>query len=113
MATNRQYPDGRYLTLNVGASKVSGDAVVVGNIAGVCVTDADDDGYAVIDRSGVYRLSVKGADNSGNKAVSVGDIIYMDSGTLNKDATDGIRFGYAYGTVNSGATTEIDVILGY
>lgn len=112
MATNRVFPDGRYLKVAI-ASKSSGDHTLFGQIPGVCTQDTDADGNVVIDTSGVYSLSVTGADNAGNAAIAVGDIIYDDSGTLNVDATNGVRFGYAMAVVASGATTTINVKVGY
>jgi hypothetical protein len=55
---------------------------------------------------------VKG-ETTTNAAVSVGDILYYDSGVINKDSSNGVRFGYALGAVESGATTSILVKIGY
>ena len=112
MATNRTLPEGRYVTVAI-ASKSSGDHALFGSIPGVCTTDTDADGNVVLDTSGVYSLSVTGADNAGNAAIAAGDIIYDDAGTLNIDSVNGTRFGYAMAAVNSGATTTINVKVGY
>lgn len=112
MATNRVLDKARYLTVAI-ASKSSGDHTLFGAIPGVCVIDTDADGNVVMDTGGVYDLSVTGADDAGNAAVALGDIIYDDAGTLNVDAVNGTRFGYALEVVGSGATTTIQVKVGY
>jgi len=122
MATNLHMNDGRYLTgaATQPATPVSGDPVLLGQIPGVALTDEAEGGNAAgeitIDTGGVYNLSVKGENQSGNSAVAIGDIIYYEAGqtpTLNKDATNGVRFGYALGTVGSGQTATIPVKIGY
>jgi hypothetical protein len=65
----------------------------------------------------MFQLSVKGIDGSGNSAVSEGQILYYTEGDtppLSKKAT-GVRWGYAGPgqAVTSGATSTIDVIVGY
>lgn len=105
--------EGRRLWLEVGEGVKSGEPVAVGQLTGVVVADADSNKYATVDTEGVYSLSVKGIDGSGNKAVSVGDAIYYTAGDtpkLNKK-NNGTLFGYAYGTVESGETTVIPVKL--
>lgn len=122
MATNTAFGDGRMLSAVASAptTPASGDPVLIGQIPGVAVTDEGDGGNAAtatsIDTSGVYRLSVKGEGSAGASAVAVGDIIYYEAGQtppLNKDATNGVRFGYALETVGSGATATIKVKVGY
>lgn len=122
MATNLHMNDGRYITgaATQPATPVSGDPVLLGQIPGVALTDEAEGGNAAgeitIDTGGVYNLSVKGENQSGNSAVAIGDIIYYEAGqtpTLNKDATNGVRFGYALGTVGSGQTAIIPVKIGY
>lgn len=122
MATNQAFSDGRFLSLaaTAPATPASGDPVLVGQIPGVALTDEGDGGNGAttvsIDTSGVYELSVKGEGAAGNAAVAVGDIIYYEAGQtppLNKDATNGVRFGYALETVGSGQTATIKVKVGY
>lgn len=115
MAANRKFESKRTLTLTPTSGGVSsGDPCVVGQIPGVSLNG----GGAVaqtIDTGGVYTLNVNGVDGSGNSAVAQGDIIYYTAGDtvkLSKKAT-GVRFGYAVGTLTSGATGKIDVALGY
>lgn len=97
------------------ASKSSGDPGVKGQIPGVCLNDTDGDGKVRLQTNGVFDLSVKGVDGSGNAAVAIGDIIYYTDGDtpkLNKKTT-GVRFGYALEAVSSGGTDTIRVRLGY
>lgn len=122
MATNLHMNDGRYLTgaATAPATPTSGDPVLLGQIPGVALTDEAEGGNAAgqitLDTGGVYNLSVKGEGAAGNAAVAIGDIIYYEAGQtppLNKDATNGVRFGYALGTVGSGLTATIPVKVGY
>jgi len=106
--------EGKVLTLNVGANVSSGDPVVVGQIAGVALTNADSNGNAQVMTEGVFKLSVTAQSwDSANSvyvddAVSVGDAIYYDNGTLNKNS-NGTLFGYALEAVAAGATATISV----
>lgn len=122
MATNLFMADGRYLTgaATQPATPVSGDPVLLGQIPGVALTGEAEGGNAAgeitIDTGGVYNLSVEGVNAGGNSAVAIGDIIYYEAGEtppLNKDATNGVRFGYALGTVASSETGTIPVKVGY
>jgi predicted RecA/RadA family phage recombinase len=122
MARNQVFENGDYLSLAATAptTPASGDPVLVGQMPGVALTDEGDGGNAAthtsIHFSGVYDLSVKGENAAGNSAVAVGDILYYEAGQtppLNKDATNGVRFGYALETVTSGATATIRVKVGY
>ncbi len=113
MADNQLLTEGRYVKLPVStAAYSSGDPVCLGGITGVATADKDSSNNVVIDRRGSYNLSVKGIDGSGNSAVAVGDAIYFvagDTPVLSKKAT-GVLFGYAMGTVTSGATATIEVL---
>ncbi|MEU8158033.1 DUF2190 family protein [Micromonospora sp. NPDC048986] len=101
------------LVCTAPATPASGDPVLCGQIPGVALTDEDTaDGLTTVALNGVFRLPVKG-ETTTNNAVVAGDIIYYDAGVLNKDNTNGVRFGYALGGVNSGATTTIPVRIGY
>lgn len=102
--------------LNVAiASKTSGSPGVKGKIPGVCLGDTDGDGNVRLATAGVYDLSVKGVDGSGNAAIAIGDIIYYTDGDTPKlnVKTTGVRFGYALEAVSSGGTDTIKVKLGY
>ena len=109
MATNKKF-DGDVVEI-ASASTSAGDHVVVGDLVGVALTDTDADGNIQLATKGVFALSVTGADNAGNAAISAGDMIYDDSGTLNADATDGTKFGKALEDVGSGSTATINVMI--
>lgn len=114
MASNMIKDEGKTLALAI-ASVAADDPVVKGQIPGVALTDTDSDGNVTVQTRGVFDLSVKGIDGSGNAAVAVGDIIYYTSGDtpkLNKKTT-GVRFGYALEAVASAGTDTIKVLLGY
>lgn len=123
MATNQVFDEGDQLSLTCSdpATPTSGQPVLVGQLPGVALTDERADGTTSVALEGVFMLSVKGIDGSGNSAVAAGDIIYYvtgDTPKLSKKAT-GVRFGYAVpsptndGTVGSAATKTIAVKLGY
>lgn len=115
MATNTVHERGVNLEV-VQASRVSGDPMVIGQLPGVAETSSEaTTNRLVMQTEGVYNLSVKGIDGSGNIAVAAGDIIYYvdaDTPKLSKKAT-GVRFGYALAAVVSGATTTIKVKVGH
>lgn len=118
MATNTTYmwTESLPLTCSAPTTPASGDPVLCGQIPGVALADEDGDGVTTVALDGVFELSVKGENAGGNNAVAVGDIIYYEAGQtppLNKDATNGVRFGYALGAVSSGATATINVRVGY
>lgn len=108
--------EGKVLTLNVGANVSSGDPVAVGEIVGVALTDADASGNAQIQTEGVFTLAVVGQSYDSvnavyvDTAVNIGDAIYYDNGTLNKNDA-GVLFGYALEAVAAGATATIKVKL--
>lgn len=117
MAKNRVYRRGEELSLvcTDPATPNSGDPVLFGQVPGVALTTEDANGNTSVALEGVFNLSVKGVDGSGNAAVAAGDILYYVSGdtpVLSKKAT-GVRFGYAMAAVSSGATATIAVKLGY
>jgi predicted RecA/RadA family phage recombinase len=118
MATNIVFEDGDQLDLvcSQPTTPASGDPVLVGQIPGVALTKERADGKTTVKLNGVANLSVKGEGAAGNAAVAVGDILYYEAGQtppVNKDATNGVRFGYALGAVASGATATIPVKIGY
>ena len=111
MAKNTKLYKGDNLRLEVGAGVESGDPVVVGEIVGVALTDANDDNIATIRTKGSATLSVEDTATGG---ISVGDIIYIDNADNTLDNTDtNIRFGYALEEVADGQTAEIEVLIGY
>lgn len=104
--------EGKIIRLTVGSGVVAGDPVVVGSIAGVAMTDYDSvDGKAEVRVAGVHSLSVTGEDGAGNAAIAEGDKVYLDSGVVNADDTNGDLFGKALAAVSSGATATIEVLL--
>jgi len=114
MATNQYQENGRHLRVApTSGAALSGDPGLFGILPGVAELDQDDDNMTTMDFGGVYLLAVKGEDKNGNTAVTAGDILYWDTDTLNKNVTDGVRFGYALLDVGSGATTTIPVKIGY
>jgi predicted RecA/RadA family phage recombinase len=99
------------------ATPASGNPVRVGEIAGVALTAEGEGGNSstetTIATEGVFDLSVKAVDGSGNSAVAMGDkIYYVDADTpkLSKKAT-GHLFGKALEAINSGSTDTINVLL--
>ena len=95
------------------SSPASGAPVRIGSFCGVAVGDVGSDGKTVVRISGVVNVTVKAVDGAGNSAVAVGDkIYYVDADTpkLSKKST-GAFFGYALGTVSTGGTSTINVLL--
>lgn len=109
MATNQKYEDGDQLSVAVTAPTTpsSGDPVLFGVLPGVALTDEDDDGNTTVAFKGVYNLSVKA--ESGN--ITPSTALYYDSADANlNDASSGnTAFGFALGSVTSGATATIPV----
>ena len=137
MAANRKYGQNNWIMPNLKATAqtasrtsnhaLAGDPVVIGQMSGVALDDADSGGLTRVQRDGIFNMLVAGIDSSGtsaadaNVAVLGGDIIYFDPAKtppLSKRA-GGIRFGYAAGDagvqqVASGSTTtKINVQVGY
>lgn len=98
------------------ATPQSGDPVICGQIPGVALTPKDTNNVTTVALNGVAELLVKG-ETTTDAAVAVGDILYYDAAAtphkVNKDNTNGVRFGYALAAVASGATTTIPVKIGY
>ncbi len=118
MATNtvHMWTESLVVTCSAPTTPASGDPVLCGQIPGVALTAENADGTTTIACDGVFNLSVKGENAGGNSAVAAGDILYYEAGQtppVNKDATNGVRFGYALGAVTSGATATIPVRVGY
>lgn len=111
MATN-YIQDGNVLSLSI-SGKSSGDPICVGKITGVALNNTDSSGKVRVCTKGVFDLSVKAIDSSGNSAVAVGDAIYYvaaDTPKLNKKDT-GVLFGYALEAISAGNTDTIKVLL--
>lgn len=117
MALNRAYAQTNTTLPNlpVLAGALSGDPMVVGQIPGVMMGNADANNTGVMQKDGIFNLSVKGINAGGNAAINPGDIIYFTVGDTPKLSAKntGVRFGYALDAVASGATATIRVQLGY
>ena len=119
MAKNKIFHDGRQISAvcSQPATPKSGDPVLVGQIPGVALTDERTDGTTSVDTQGIFDLAVEGKDAANaNTTVSVGDVVYYDSANtikLNRDNTNGVRFGYALAALASGASGTIRVKVGY
>lgn len=104
--------DGKTIRITVGSGITAGNPVLVSSIAGVAKTDYDSsDGKAEVVTQGVVNLTVTGKAASADAAIALGDTVYYDSGEINVDATNGVKFGKTLGAVASGAATAIDVLL--
>ncbi|PZR55230.1 hypothetical protein DNL40_02345 [Xylanimonas oleitrophica] len=105
MATNEYLRDAVHVTLPVASGVKSGQAVKVGSLVGVAITDRAEDGTATVWRAGAFNLSVTGA------VTNVGDPVYItSSGQLTATATDNTLFGYALAT-KAAAAAEIPVAI--
>lgn len=100
------------IELTVGASKLKDTVEVIQEMPVYLLEDSDSNNKALcsLPSSLSVLLNVKG-ETTVNAAVAIGDKIYKDGSTYNRDATNGVLFGYALGAVSSGATTEIEVAL--
>lgn len=103
--------------LAVPSGYVAGDPIAVGFIVGVLQTSRDTNGNAVvrIKPSSQSNLSVQALTTIGSagsaSAVAQGDKLYVDSSkNVSKDSS-GKLIGYAIGTVSSGQTATIAVLL--
>lgn len=122
MALNEVFEDGDFMSVvcTQPATPASGDPVLYGQRPGVALTDEGEGGNAATATSvtfkGVHLLNVEGVTGAGNSAVAPGDILYYDAAAtikINKDSTNGVRFGYAHGSVASAGSGVIAVIVGY
>ncbi len=104
--------EGKILRLTVDSGDVAGDPVMVGDVAGVCVTDYDAaDGKAEVRVAGVCDLTVAGVDESGDDALVEGESVYYDLGVINGDSVNGKLFGKVLAAVASGASGTRSVLL--
>jgi predicted RecA/RadA family phage recombinase len=114
MAINEIYEEADEINV-VQAGRTSGDPMVFGQIPGVAETTSDTNNNVTMDTDGIFSVSVKGIDQSGNKAIAAGDILYYtaaDTPPLSAKNT-GVRWGYAMAAVTSGATATILAKVGY
>ena len=114
MATNFKHK-GKVLTVPTVSGAESGDAFVVGSyMPGVLISDAETASpyEAPVRVEGVFELSCKANNGSGDVAISVGDALYWtDKDTpLDKDSSEDF-FGIALEAVDSGETETINVYI--
>lgn len=118
MALNQVYDHGDQFAVvcSAPATPASGDPVIVGQIPGVALIAEGADGLTTVKFNGVYEFLAKG-ETTTDAALSVGDIVYYDSAAtphkINKDSSNGVRFGYALDALASGASGTIRVKIGY
>ena len=119
MATNEIFEPVGKLSLPVPDSTAAGTALIIfGVVPAVTITAEGEGGNAAlhatcaIDPAWVFDLPVKGEDGAGNAAVSIGELVVVDTdGEVNVDITNGTDFGIALEAVASGATSTIRVLL--
>jgi predicted RecA/RadA family phage recombinase len=108
--------DALYLVCTAPTTPASGDPVLVGQLPGVALTKKQADGKTSVKLNGTATLSAKG-ETTVDAAIAVGDIVYYDTAAtphkINRDSTNGVRFGYALEAVGSGVTKTILVKIGY
>lgn len=101
--------------LDFGGAKLSGAILLISQMPVWLLEDTDSGNDATCEIIGCMRVvnaAVHGEDAAGNAAIAIGNKLYIDTdGELNKDATNGVLFGYALAAVSSGATTNIDIAL--
>lgn len=114
MAGEIYYP-GDKIPLTVGSDVAARTAMVVGSVPVYTLTaTTSSTTTATCLLKGVVQVSVKGEDATGNAAINVGDVIYVDTdGEINVDDTNGTRWGYALEAVSAGATKTIKCLIGY
>lgn len=115
MAKNELKNRAFQVLLPVPAGTVSGSPVAVGagtkKLVGVALTDrgADIAEQSTVKMVGSFALEVKGAKGGEEKAINVGDEVFIDAeGKLSADSTKTL-FGFALEPVVKGATTTIEV----
>lgn len=91
----------------------SGDAVSVGALTGVALTDSNLSNLVEIATNGVYDLPVLANDGYEDIVLSKGALIFIsDEGVLSADDS-GVLFGVALDGISvAGTTAEIEVFLG-
>lgn len=100
-------------TFMVPGPVTSGDPVVVGLLSGVVSVTAVSGDSAVVEKTGVYSLSVEAV----GAGITGGAAIYHHAGStpvLNNTSAAGVLFGYADAgitTITTGATATINVML--
>lgn len=120
MATNQVYEDGVQFTVPAAqvdepAEPESGDALLIGVMPAVALTDPYDDADGVstitVKTNGIYELAVEAEGG----AVAYGDRLYYDDADdgLNNSSSGNTEWGYALGTIDNAATAVIPVKIGF
>ncbi len=128
MAKNIIHEDGTQLdrvitepggTYKPGEAAKSGDPVLCGQKPGVALINELPNGKATVKFTGTAELLVHAQGAGGGSAIAPGDIAYFDAApggsnpVINKDATNGVRFGYFTAALASGQTGLQHVDIGY
>lgn len=100
MATNQRYTHFDHISLEVPEGTKSGQAVIVGQIAGVAQTDRGADGRATIWLDGSYLLPVAAA-------VTEGQALYLDTPGGDLTTTGTKFFGVAVLATNGAGDAEV------
>lgn len=103
---------GRSLVLAI-AAMLSGYPAMKGGLKIVCSGATDAAGNVAGETEGVFDLSVKAVNDSGNSAVAIGDQIFYNANDTPKlsKKQGGRFFGYALEAITSGSTATINVKL--
>lgn len=110
MALNRVRERAFQVSLPVPEGTTSGDPVAVGSLVGVALIDRGKDtaGEATIQMVGSFEFEVIGKKGAEEKAIAVGEPVYLKEGKLSADS-GGTLFGYALQAVAKGKTETIEV----
>ncbi|ATQ56550.1 DUF2190 family protein [Paracoccus yeei] len=96
---------GSTATITATRDIVSGELVAEGALVGFAQADAAEGDLVAIVTEGVFQVDVLTATD-----VELGDVIYLDAGSLTTDATDTVRAGVAYSAGTSdGVTATVNV----
>jgi len=113
MATNRKYKDPLALRVEVAEGTESGDAVLIGDIPGVALTDADSDDIATVQLGkGAFEVPVKNTSDSVD--AGVGDPVYWntDDDTLDADKpSNGVLYGHLLAGVVKQTSTAANTLV--
>lgn len=115
MALNRVKERCNQESLPVPEGTKSGDPLVLGGLPCVALEDrgAMIAGQATVQFDGAFDLDVEGKNKAGEKAIEVGDILFMKGGVVNVNNEEGVRFGYALAPVVKNKKETIPVKIGY
>lgn len=110
MAKNRVREEANQVSLPVPAGTVSGDAVAVGKLNGVALTDRDawTAGEATVQLDGSFKHYIDDADWVGG-AIAVGDAVTHDQVNAKGDVEGARVFGHALTPLADGASGEVEV----